>query len=220
MDWQGGEHPGMAVPLSSFKINSAVHQALLREVRRLRAAVVGVDLADPSALAGLHLRWEFFAAQLADHHENEDTYLWPPAEAAATAEERVVLVAMTAEHEAVEDAVTGLSQAMADLSTDADRDVALARWDELELVLTGHCLHEEQAAVPILAKYLTESDMQQLWLSVRSQQNFDIALAWICEGAPQGVVTETWRLLPAPLRLLAKPRATRKYRAFTQECGV
>jgi len=31
----------MAVPLSSFKINSAVHQALLREVRRLRAAVVG-----------------------------------------------------------------------------------------------------------------------------------------------------------------------------------
>ena len=210
----------MALPLSSFKINAAVHQALLREMRRLRAAVVGIDLADPSALAGLHLRWEFFAAQLADHHDNEDSYLWPPVEAAATAEERVVLIAMAAEHEALHDTVSALGQAMSALASEDDRELALTRWDELELLLTGHFLHEEQAAVPILAKYLTESDMERLVLASRSQPNFEITLAWICDGASASVVKQTWRLLPAPLRLLAKPRATRKYRAFTQECGV
>ena len=209
----------MTVASSSVRMNAAVHQALLREMRRLRAAVAGVDLGDHVALAGIELRWEFFAAQLADHHEKEDQFLWPQVEPKVTAEERVVLNSMEAEHEALHDTVSALTEAMVGLSEEADREMVLARWDDLELVLAGHCLHEEEAGVPILKKYLAEANFEQLLHATRSQTNSAITLAWVCDGAPETVSHEVWRLLPVPRRLFARPRGRRKYRVFTQECG-
>ena len=54
----------------------------------------------------------------------------------------------------------------------------------------------------------------------RGAPNSSLILPWMCDGADPAVQASTWGTIPAPVRLFVKPMMTRKYVAFTKECGV
>ncbi len=209
----------MPVLSSKFRMNRFMHRAFLREIDRLLGRLNDLDVGDPAEVAGFQLRWNFFTGTLAAHHAAEDQYLWPVAERSADAEEQVVLRAMSAEHDALEE-----SQRSADAQVSVlnERDntpgIELALRD-LASLLTGHCLHEEHAGVPIVAKYMTQEDFDEFMASSRHLPDGDLILAWVCDGAPPEIVSGTWSMLPGPIRMMVRPRANRKYRRFVKECG-
>lgn len=203
-----------------FTINTNMHSAFKREIARLRSAVDTADLSDPFVTGGIQRRYRFFSETLHTHHEAEDAYLWPAALAQATPPEKVVLTAMTAEHEALATALAELDGAMSTLGPDTERAGVDKGFDRLRQVLAGHCAHEERDAIPVIQKYVTKDDLKGFMQLTRSQADSDLVLPWICDGASAEEVRTTWSMLPGFVRTFVKPMTTRKYEAFSRECGV
>lgn len=203
-----------------FTINANMHSAFKREIARLQRAVETADLHDPFVTGGIQRRYRFFSETLHTHHEAEDTYLWPAAMSQATPAEQVVLTAMEAEHEALAAALAELDAAMSTLGPDTDIPGLDQSFDRLHRVLVGHCAHEERDAIPVIQQYIGRDDLKGFMQVTRSQQDSDLVLPWICDGATAEQVRTTWSMLPAFVRAFVKPMTTRKYNTFTQECGV
>lgn len=203
-----------------FTINANMHSAFKREVRRLHTAVKAADLTDPAVVAGLRRRYQFFSDTLHTHHEGEDRFLWPPVLAQATPAEAVVLNAMTAEHQALQASLALLDTDFSQLGPDTDTAVVGGNFDALHAILTGHCAHEERDGIPVVQKYLTRDELKEFMTFARKQPDSDLVLAWICDGATPTEIETTWGMLPGFVRLFVKPMTTRKYNAFTAECGV
>jgi hemerythrin-like domain-containing protein len=203
-----------------FRMNTAMHGAFQRELERVSRALDNIDLADAAAVAGLRRRFEFFTTTLTTHHTGEDTYLWPPALAKADPEEKVVLTAMEAEHEALAAALEHACDEIGALSPGADRAAALRGLADLQRVLAGHCAHEERDGVPIVAKYATDDDIVSLMRHARSAPDADLVLAWVCDGAPADQASAVWQMMPPVVRTMVRRMSTRKYDRFTAECGV
>lgn len=204
----------------NFTMNTNLHRSFVREVARLRKAVRRVDLTDERARAGLVRRFEFFSGTLHHHHEGEDQYLFGKVRVRATPEEVVVLDAMEAEHEALNAALTALDEDFHTLGPDSDGDQIAADFDELEVVLNNHCAHEERHGVKIIERYITDDDLKQFMKFTRARKDSMMVLAWVCDGATPAQVSSTWSMMPSFVRVFVKPISTRKYRAFTAECGV
>ena len=203
-----------------FTINANMHSAFLREIGRLRGAVGGADLTDPFAVGGIQRRYRFFSDTLRTHHEAEDECLWPVAVARATPEEKVVLTAMESEHRALSQALGALDASVSVLGPDSDVPAVQRGFDRVREVLVGHCTHEERDAIPIVQRYVTRDDLKAFMERTRSQEDSDLVLPWICDGATPEQVSTTWSMLPGFVRAFVKPMTTRKYDQFSQECGV
>ena len=203
-----------------FTINANMHSAFLREIDRLRPAVGRADLADPLVTGGIQRRYRFFSDTLRTHHEAEDQCLWPVALARATGEEKAVLTAMESEHVALSRALDSLDGSMSVLGPDTDIAAVQRGFDRVREVLAGHCAHEERDAIPIVRRYVTKDDLKGFMERTRSQEDSDLVLPWICDGATQEQVSNTWSMLPGFVRAFVKPMTTRKYQQFSQECGV
>lgn len=209
----------MTVAPTKFRMNKFMHRAFLREIDRLLSRLGNLDINDPEQVAGFQRRWRFFTETLAAHHAAEDQYLWPIAEQSADAEEQVVLHAMAAEHTALEEASQSVEATVSVLMEREDTRGITAALSDLAGLLAGHCLHEEHAGVPIVAKYISQEDFDSFMATSRNRSNADLILAWVCDGAPPEIVSGTWSMLPAPMRVMVRPRANRKYRRFVTECG-
>jgi hemerythrin-like domain-containing protein len=203
-----------------FTINTNMHRAFGREVVRLQGAVSSVDLTDATQVDGLKRRYTFFSDTLHTHHQGEDRYLWPAAMERATPQEKVVLNAMTAEHEDLQRVLGELDAGFAELGPTSDPVALASLFDELTLVLDGHCSHEERDGVPIVQKYVTKEQLKEFMSFTREQEDSILVLPWVCDGASAREQETTWGMLPGFVRVFVKPMATRKYNAFTQSCGV
>ncbi|MFN8127069.1 MAG: hemerythrin domain-containing protein [Candidatus Nanopelagicales bacterium] len=203
-----------------FTMNHNMHSAFKRELRRLHTALTAADLSDGAAVAGLQRRYSFFSDTLHVHHQGEDRFLWPSALDKATPAEKVVLVAMESEHGDLQRVLGELDEGFSSLGTGTDTAVLGARFDELAVVLDGHCAHEERDAVPIVQKYVTPEEMKAFMKFTREQKDSILVLPWVCDGATPTEQETTWGMLPGFVRVFVKPMASRKYRAFTAACGV
>jgi hemerythrin-like domain-containing protein len=203
-----------------FTINTNMHRAFMREVQRLSAALTAADLADAESVDGLRRRYDFFSDTLHTHHQGEDRYLWPAALAQATPAEKVVLVAMESEHEDLQRVLGELDAGFGSLGPDSDTAALGASFQELSLVLEGHCAHEERDAVPIVQKYVTKEQLKEFMSFTREQKDSIMVLPWVCDGATREQQETTWGMLPGFVRLFVRPMATRKYTNFTAACGV
>lgn len=203
-----------------FTINTNMHRAFTREVQRLSSALTAVDLSDSEAAAGLRRRYDFFSDTLHTHHQGEDRYLWPAALAQATPAEKVVLLAMESEHEDLQRVLGELDHGFGSLGPDSDTAALVASFQELALVLDGHCAHEERDGIPIVQKYVTKAQLKEFMSFTREQKDSIMVLPWVCDGATEQQQATTWGMLPGFVRLFVKPIATRKYTAFATSCGV
>jgi hemerythrin-like domain-containing protein len=206
--------------MADASMNTNMHSAFKREILRLRDGLLKADLSDAQTAAGLARRYQFFSVTLHQHHQGEDTFLWPNTRPKATPREIVVLDAMEAEHEALASVLGAVDEDFKTLSVSSDKDQIAARLDELRTVLSGHTQHEEREGVPIVQKYIEEDDFKAFVKFSRNGEDASLVLPWVSDGATPTEVASTWGMIPAPVRLFVKPMLTRKYTRFTQECGV
>jgi hypothetical protein len=206
--------------MADASMNTNMHSAFKREILRLGDGLHKADLNDARATAGLARRYKFFSVTLHQHHQGEDTFLWPNTRSKASPQEIVVLDAMEAEHEALASVLGALDEDFNTLSVNSDKDQIAARLEELGTVLSGHTQHEEREGVPLVQKYLEEEDFKAFMKFSRDGEDASLVLPWVSDGATPTQVASTWGMIPAPVRLFVKPMLTRKYTRFTQECGI
>jgi hypothetical protein len=87
--------------MTDARMNTNMHSAFKREILRLRDGLRKADLGDTKATEGLARRYKFFSVTLHQHHQGEDTFLYPNIRPKANPLEIVVLDAMEAEHGAL-----------------------------------------------------------------------------------------------------------------------
>ncbi len=206
--------------VNDTSMNTNMHAAFQREIQRLKAGVVKVDLASTEATSKLAARYSFFSETLHHHHEGEDTYLFERVKPKATPAQVAVLDQMEAEHVEMLEVLTSLDADFGSLSTDTDKQSVSNRLDALATVLGQHCAHEETEGMAIVQQHITEADMKEFTKFNRSGAQSNYVLPWVCDGADPGVEASVWDMIPGPVRVVLKPMMTRKYDAFSRECGI
>ena len=182
-----------------------VHDALRRDLHRAQEVITGDPPPDgPQRLAiADHLKWmmEFLEA----HHLSEDLGLYPllvardPAAAALVHD-------MAADHEAVAAAIPELEAAAAEYAEGGAVERLVAALEELDGVLLPHLRREEDEAMPLVSRSLTNAD----WKAVEQQHNLDgksmAQLAreghWLIDGAAPEDRARVLGLVPRLPRLL------------------
>jgi hypothetical protein len=195
-----------------FTMMYAAHDAFTRDLDRLLqacAAGSGWQAAD-------HIRWHTFTTQLHIHHRAEDDALWPPLRATAlSADEIATLDAMEMEHAQIDPQLERVEQDVA-----AGEPAALAAGlRRLRDGLAGHMRHEENAALPMIARRLGPEGWAAFTATFRDTQGIRGAATyfpWLLDGAPADVTTRVLSVLPPPARLLYRvlwaPRYRRSHR--------
>jgi hemerythrin-like domain-containing protein len=203
-----------------FTMNTLMHGAFKRELGRIQVGVTTLSNDRGQETAGLVRRWQFFSTQLARHHEGEDLYIWPLVrERASKPDEMVILDAMEAEHEAMQGILDTVDERFAAMGRGEDVDLAELQnqLKDLNVVVRGHCEHEERDGATLVTRYVRSSDLKTFHKFTRSTDDARLVFPWICDGAPQADQVAAWGVLPGFVRVFAKPLMSRKYVSFKAE---
>jgi Hemerythrin HHE cation binding domain len=142
--------------------------------------------------------WDRFTRFLHAHHDAEDEALWPVVRQAliSRTDDAALLAEMEAEH-------AELAPLLEDI------DAALARGDsgpraraELAIRLQHHLTHEEEAALPLIDRTLTEEQWMQFGEASAEKVRPDMPsfLPWLLDGADAERTEEMLGHLPEPVR--------------------
>lgn len=132
----------------------AMHDALRRELEHIAHVTVRIDH-DPWHVLRTAAGWRLFKRTLRIHQSAEDDMLWPVLrrQLVDRPDDLVLLEAMEAEHTAISQVIATVDELLADPEADRVRLGDLT--DSLVTGVRGHLTHEEQAAVPLIARVLT-----------------------------------------------------------------
>jgi hemerythrin-like domain-containing protein len=134
-----------------------MHGALRRELEHIARVTVRID-DDPRHVLRTAVGWQLFKRALRIHHGAEDDMLWPVLRRrlADRPDDLVLLEAMEAEHAAIGQVIATVDELLADPEADRVRLGDLT--DSLVRGVRGHLRHEEDAAVPLIARALTTAE--------------------------------------------------------------
>ncbi len=173
----------MAIEFTAMEI---FHHALRRDLATLEA---GFD----------RDRWRNFAFQLHFHHTSEDLLLWPVVRDKITDQaDDELLSAMEAEHARIEPLLAAVEEEL------AAGQGGPAQLTELAVAVTAHLTHEEQAALPMMDRLLTQQEWNGFVEGTRKldgdlAQNPAILIPWMLEGAPDELRRRVLANLPPPV---------------------
>jgi Arc/MetJ family transcription regulator len=177
----------MAIEFTAMEI---FHYALRRDLAALEADFdTGV--------------WRNFRFQLHFHHSAEDILLWPVVQAKiADPADTELLGAMEAEHAGIEPLLVAIDD---EVAAGAGRP---ARLTELSAAVGAHLTHEEQAALPMMDRLLTQQEWDGYVEGTRKldgdlAQNPAILLPWMIKGAPDELRRRVLANLPPPVLAIA-----------------
>jgi hypothetical protein len=204
-----------------------VHDALRRDLDRARTTLAQpaeVSRARRRAIGG-HLRW--MMRFLDAHHRSEDEGLYPLVRAHAGDDvvAREVLDRMAHDHEAVAVAATDLDAAAATMaaepSDEASHRVVVAI-DALTAVLLPHLRAEEDEAMPLTSKLITNAE----WQAIEKERNLDpistsdLAFEghWLIDGATAEDRATVLGLVPPIPRYIMLYGLARRYRRHAKAC--
>jgi hypothetical protein len=181
----------MAIEFTAMEI---FHHALRRDLAALEAVF------DENV-------WRNFAFQLHFHHSAEDLLLWPVVRAKVTdpADDQL-LDAMEAEHARIDPLLAAVKEGM-----DAGERVP-AQFAELAAAVTDHLTHEEQAALPMMDRLITQQDWDGFVAGARQldgdlAQNPAVLLPWMVKDAPDELRRRVLAGLPPPLMAMVSSRS-------------
>jgi iron-sulfur cluster repair protein YtfE (RIC family) len=141
--------------------------------------------------------WDLFKRFLHAHHDAEDEALWPVVRQAliARSDDLVLLAEMEAEHAELTPLLDGIDDAL-DLGDSAPR----ARAD-LASRLQQHLTHEEEAALPLIDRTLTEEQWMQFGeaSAEKVRAHMPTFLPWLLDGADGERTEEILGHLPEPV---------------------
>jgi hypothetical protein len=149
------------------RMMTIVHEALRRDLRRARRALVNdppPSAAQRTALAR-HLGW--MMGFLHDHHAGEDAGLYPLVREKRPAAAEI-LDAMHTEHEAIAPAIAEVRRAAARYErgdAEGEREELVVALEVLECPLVAHLQREEQEMMPVVSSTLTDAE----WRGVENE---------------------------------------------------
>jgi hypothetical protein len=189
-----------------FAMNAMLHRAFLRELDRVQGFVESGD----AAAARKH--YGFFSALLHQHHEGEDTFLFPLVRQRSTDPVELATVdALEAEHEQLHAA---LDTCDADFRGEGPLpEGTVADIEALRMVLAAHCAHEEADGEKVLAKYVTKDDLKPFNAHNRKGDLSMMVFPWIADGG-SARDQKVYDVLPGPVRIFLKPVMQRKYKSY------
>jgi hemerythrin-like domain-containing protein len=197
-----------------FTMNRLMHEAFKREVGRLQVAVKARKDDSESDPAGLIKRWRFFSEQLVHHHESEDKFIWPVVRERATDPADIVIIdAMESEHSALDNQLELLDGQFDAMSAGENVDLTKVgrQLDDLKVIVSGHCAHEERDGMRVAQEYVKSEDLKEFHKFTRSGPDSSLVFPWVCDGAPASDQQAAWGVLPGFVRVIARPIMNRKY---------
>lgn len=201
-------------------INTAIHDALRRDMARVLAIDVRPDRTRASAVAE-HLSW--MMQRLHHHHEGEDAGLWPAL--MLHSPDSVDLVRQMAdEHRdlaaavrAVENSCLALGRAADEPAVDLHTPFAALQSAValLQSVAVPHLEHEEAEAMPIVVRDLPEEAFDEVEKRYFREKvglaDLGRWMLWLSDEPRPDLERVFTENLPKPLVLLATWRARKKY---------
>lgn len=155
--------PTPVIPPEELNGFLVVHAALRKGGRDLLAATTrfGEHGGDPSVIVRL---WGFYSRGLRQHHQGEDRIIYPLV-TSRRPDFADVESDMRAEHHTVDQLLAASDVAFSALATGptaAHAGQAHAVLSELTEALDAHLVHEEEAALPVVAAAITEPEMLKI----------------------------------------------------------
>ncbi len=198
-----------------------VHDALRRDLARARDTLTqehGVTVAQRRAIAA-HLSW--LMRFLHAHHESEDAGLYRLTRDRAfdAPDELEVLDRMSADHQAIAPAMAALESAASALGSDpseASTRSTVEAIADLEALLLPHLRTEEDEAMPIVARRITDAEWHALEhehnLDPKSMADLGFEGHWLIDGAAPGDRATVLGLVPPIPRFILLHGFARRYR--------
>jgi hemerythrin-like domain-containing protein len=189
-------------------MNRLIHAAVRRDLDRLSTALRGFRDGDLPRARDLDRAYVNLRRELTQHHESEDTHVWPVLEKVGV--EPGLLHAMESEHHAMAEALSETGAAMTALATSGSAEAAeKARASVVRTrgVVEHHLTHEENELEP----HFLEQQETPEWKAVEKKlrrQPPSVAgpfFAWLTDGMSAEHRAFLTTLVPAPVvTVLAK----------------
>ena len=176
----------------------ALHDALRRDLSRLRAAAANIDdsaQVPATVLAG----WATFRDELDFHHHAEDEDLWPVLRRELSDPQDLAAVdVMVEEHQRIEPALAAVDSALhgtGDLMTTVD---------DLSGVVLDHLAHEEREVLPLIEQHMTRAQWHEFLITERNRRppwERPEFLGWVLDDAGERDAAAVLAQVPPPARL-------------------
>jgi hemerythrin-like domain-containing protein len=183
-------------------MNRAIHAAVRRDLDRLEAALRSVPEGDSERVTGLRRAWDHLRGQLTEHHEKEDSLIWPALGGLGVDE--ILLKEMESEHQRMAAALDQTDEAMQRLSRSGSRAEALdaaTSVAQTREVVESHLRHEEEELEPALAPHLESPEWHAVEKELRKGSPVHLGqfFAWLLDGSPSEADRFVRSMMPTPV---------------------
>ncbi len=140
-----------------------VHQVYRREFGLAPSLVRGASVGDRDRSARLAEHITDMALSLQEHHQNEDSILWPPL-FERTAADSSVVQRMEQEHEELHKLLVRtfeLADSWRDDPSAENRDALAGHLDRLSAASNDHMADEEKNLMPLVRQHITQEEWQE-----------------------------------------------------------
>ncbi|SOC48506.1 Hemerythrin HHE cation binding domain-containing protein [Blastococcus aggregatus] len=168
------------------------HHAFRRDLASFARAAAGTPVPEREVWRALGVRWERFGHVLHHHHSAEDEVLWPQlldlVDGQGDADGRATLEAMETEHHLIDPLLAGCAEgfaAMAERPEEGTRQQLAGCVGRTREVLAHHLRHEEEEALPIVQRLLSQEGwdaVEEAAGSGTSIQRMRFLVPWIADG--------------------------------------
>jgi hemerythrin-like domain-containing protein len=207
-------------PMADSRDMVVVHDAFRREFKAIPGLVSGVRAGDDAQVAIIadHVVW--MVTFLHAHHEGEDLLVWPKLLERGPVETNPLVHTMEAQHDALDQALQNLeakANAWRETSAVPERDALADAATVLLVRIAEHLDLEERELLPLIDKYLTEKEWQEVGGAGMKKVPFaqvKVAFGMILNGAkPEQVkiMRDTIPRVPWAMFSFLGPRAYVKY---------
>lgn len=204
------------VPINEHKtLNTVVHAAFRRDLRRFDAALAAFPDGDQRRAADLVVAWDNFEAQLRQHDDDEEQHFWPALRELGV--DDALVGDLDGEHSAMlrsaAEAGTAM-HALADRPTTSSAASARERVAVLGSALLPHLEHEERDLEPFSAsRHGTPQVKAAQKAVVRSHlKTIGTFIAWLSDDADPPALAQIRRDVPAPVLFVVRRLGGRWYR--------
>ncbi len=199
------------LPVWDMRMMLLIHSALLRDFNLIR------DALDDAPTTALLERWQLARDILHHHQQAEDASLWPLLEsrAADDDEARGVLMAMQSEHGEIDPLVATVDES---IEQGVDLAILRRRLGTLIAAMQAHFAHEEQAALPLLARSVPLARRREFERQQRDSMDPEQRLMffpWLVDGADSADADFVWTKVPWFVRRLVRGKGERQYQELT-----
>jgi hypothetical protein len=196
-------------------MNSVIHAAFRRDLARFDTALGAFPDGDRARAEALGIAWDNLAAQLRDHHGDEEALFWP-ALVRLGADESLVKD-LDGEHARMLAALDAAAAAMQTFRTDPSSATATGARTavaDLRTVLIEHLEHEERDLEPFAAQHRKSAEIKAAQQGVRQRHKGGAGtfFAWLIDDADAETVALLKSEVPPPVLFMLTRLGGRNYK--------